>query len=351
MAQILAAMLFAVVATAQAPSFHVTFDAPLPAEMRWAQDVRWASAGEIFVTAGRAGVHRLQLRKPLQVMETVVGGETVRGGFFFSSRLAASDGTVLTASPFAGFAWKSTSGRQSTSVDGKHPFATIVDVDVHGKDVVVLGADRDARGQWAQEGAIVWRGSIASGGAELYPLHYSTAGTRAGSLNNCGPFEMGAVRFLPDGSFVVVPGFEPGVFLYDPSGRLKRTWATDRLGFEDRCKLTREAGDEYAKNADLRDAWLNRHTVVEEIVPLASGPGLILRSFDGQKVVWSLLLLEMSGRYRKIPIPVTSSSRLAHLRADVRGDSVVFLVVQYGPLRKPPLEQPRVVVAKTRGLL
>ena len=58
-----------------APSLQVLFDTPVPAHMRWTQDVRWASANEMFLTAGRAGVYRFPLRKPLPNGEIVIPGD------------------------------------------------------------------------------------------------------------------------------------------------------------------------------------------------------------------------------------------------------------------------------------
>lgn len=345
-------ILGAAISARPGPSLRVLLDTPVPEHMRWTQDVRWASSDEMFLTAGRGGVYRLPVRKPLPNGELVIPGENTRGGFFFSSRLARADQFLITASPFAALAWRDLRKQRTAAVDATHAFAMIVDFDAYGDEIIILGADRDEKGRWAPEGAIAWRGSLGVGLADLHPVHYSTSGPKVPNMNNCASLETGAVRFMSDGSYVILPGVEPGVFLYDASTRLKRTWPTEGLGFADRCRLSYGEGLEYSKNAGLRERWVNQNTIVDDIVPLPSGPGLILRSFDKKekRVTWTLMLLEMSGKTRKISIPVTSSSPLARARADVRGDAMLMLILQYGPLDRPPPEPPRIVHLKLPGL-
>lgn len=328
------------------PRFEIVGDFRLPAEARWALDVRWVGEDEIAVAAGRRGVMRFRIGQRLSEVARAVPPEHTKGGFFFASRLAWSPRYLVTGSPFGLIGWKRSAS--ASGIEGSVPFATTIDLDVHGDAVVILGANRDTNGRWAPEGAIAWGGTLSSQMKDLHPIlftHLPPAkdGVKARNVSDCLVMEMGAVRFLSDGSFIIVPGVEPGAFLYDSSERLVRTWQTGSLGFEDGCRLSSTEIGLYQRSVSSRDEWLNRHVIVDDILPLGSSPALVLRSVTRNRVKWTLLVLHNDGSTVTVGLPLTSASSLSHIRADVRGRRLVFLVQEHG--EGTPRAWPRIVVA------
>jgi hypothetical protein len=315
-------------AVAAAPHFQVTRHIPLPPAIRWAQDVRWTGDETVIVSAGRGGVLQFNVARGLSSPATVIRGEHVKGGFFFSSFVAWTPKHTLAASPFGMLAWKTSA--VDGGVEGTLSMAATIDVDAKEDSVVVLGADRDAKGTWSPDSAIAWLGSFSNKLQDLQPILYSHVKTPKGpnaiSVGNCGILSDGAVRFLPDGSFVIVPGVEPGAFLYDSAGRLEHTWQTERLGFLDNCRVPIEQIRLYQRDIGAREEFLRRHTVLDDVIPIGNDPGLILRSFEGGETRWKVLVLHRDGTTATIPILYSSRSPVAHLRADIRANRAVFLV-------------------------
>lgn len=299
------------------------FDLPVTAE--WSQDIRWASGSRFFVAAGRIGVFAFdvpvdsELGKP----EPVVPGERREGGFFFSARLAASDRYIVTASPFAAFGWKRASG--DASLEQIRSFALSVDVDTHGDQLLVLGANRDEKGQWAPEGGIAWLGTLSKSLSDLRPVLYSELEPNALTLAKCDTLELGAVRFRSDGSFFIAPGVEPGVFWFDRTGKLLHAWDTSRLGFVDRCAIE-DTWELLARNSPARNQWLSRHVVIDDMVVWDGLPALILRKVEGDLARWEMVILNKSGAPTRVPLPVRARSKVSRLRADLRGRDVIFVM-------------------------
>jgi len=100
---------------------------------------------------------------------------------------------------------------------------------------VILGGRKDAKGRYSHDGAIAWLGGLSEGAAGLKPIYFSVAGRGAQPMAECAVLELGAVRFLSDGSFLVVPGVEPGIYWYDAAGDLVRTWESEALGLGGLC--------------------------------------------------------------------------------------------------------------------
>jgi hypothetical protein len=225
-------------------------------------------------------------------------------------------------------------------------FAVLMDADVHGGRFALLGADRDEAGTWSPDGTIAWTGDFAEGKLTMRSLLRSTADPHAMAMGRCFVLEMGAVRFTPDGALIVVPGVEPGVFLYDSNRRLQRTWRTDTLGFADRCPFDDDSAAPILESPDIRAAWWNDNVVLDELLALGHDPALILRKWDGRKVTWDLVRLFPDRDPVRIPLPVSSTSRFAHLRADLRGDELLILLSSYSPAEQAPPPEPRVIIAR-----
>lgn len=148
-----------------------------------------------------------------------------------------------------------------------------------------------------------------------------------------------ADRFLEDGSFVIVSGVDPDIFLYSPSGKLMRTWNTDALGIDTDCELSRERKRTLSMDWALRHEWLSHRRIVDGILPLPQGPAVIVRTVVDGTVSWTLELLTTEGGHRSYRVPFTASSIYARLRGDVRDRKVALL---QSDLRAEEVAEPEV---------
>lgn len=305
----------------------------VPTELRWAQDVRW-DGSDALISAGREGVFRLPITLDGTSKNRKISKLDL--AFSFSSRLAFHKRDLVVASPFAALVWKS-----SGSTYREMPFAVIVDIDVNNGNVAILGSNRSPSGEWAPEGGIAWFGSLSENLGDLRPLFYAKEGKGADSMARCHFMELGAVRFMTDGTVILIPGVEPGIFQYSPSGRLLRTWQTSALKIQDTCD-TGDRWEELARDPIARWDWLKKRRTVEDILPLANGqPALVIRNAYGTSVTWDLVILNHQSPAKTIRLPIESRSHLTHLRGDVRGNKILMLALEYGLLKEPPASPPR----------
>ncbi|NJL29998.1 MAG: hypothetical protein HC897_19950 [Thermoanaerobaculia bacterium] len=165
-------------------------------------------------------------------------------------------------------------------------------------------------------------------------------------MGECGIFELGAARFLPDSSFVLIPGVEPGIFWYSKTGELQRTWESSALGLEDDCKPMFGLTETLAIDPRALNQWLGQRKIVDEILPLPDGPGVVIRERRGAEISWRMAMLRMDGQVSWLDLPFKGSSTWSHLKGDVRGNRIVFLVVEHGAGIDKPAAVPRIVLAE-----
>lgn len=293
----------------------------VPAAIEFALDVRWSGDDSLLVAAGREGVLKVDVGKPKLAETIVAGGATPRvsdgpvASFFFSALLGSSADYLVAGSPFRAFAWRAA----ATGAVFDAPFANIVDLDVHRDRAIILGVRGDAAGRWGAVGATLWSVTLAPQRVFFNAL----TGPDVPLMRACHLLSMGSVRFLPDGRFVVAPGVDRGVFLYDAQGRVIRHWSTTGLGYDDRCTVTVEQADAFA-DLEPRRAWQNRRQLLDEMVVLPEGPLLIIREPADGATRWRGVLLPYEGKPLAVPIPLRSPSPYAHVRADVRGAKIVL---------------------------
>ncbi|MEO8218908.1 MAG: hypothetical protein ABI718_17675 [Acidobacteriota bacterium] len=229
----------------------------------------------------------------------------------------------MAASPFRGFAFRGTGPGPLM----EQAFDTIVDIDVRGSNLALLGGRRDGSGKLAPDGALVWQGSLSSRLRDLKPIYFSPARSGEKSMGWCHFLETGVVNFLQDGRLFLVPGVEPGALLYDTNGRLIRSWPTDHLNFVDRCPFDYQQSALYARDYEARLEWLRAHRTVDDALELKDGPAVIVRKSSDRGTTWSLLIFQWDGKTREVALPLKSDSRNARIRADQRGSAVAFLVI------------------------
>lgn len=342
-AVLIAALLSAVAAPAiHAQGISVVTERDLPGLPGNPHDIRWSSVDRVALSLGKSGAVTVAVGGIQAKSETLIPAAT-NGGFFFSSRLALSPQWALVASPFGGLSWRNlASGAMAPK---PFPLAVVVDVDIRGDRAAILGGDRGENGDWSPDGAIAWTGSLSRNLSDLRPLMVAAQKSGAMAMARCHFLESGAIRFMQDGSVVTMPGVEPDIYQYDAAGRLLRTWPTGPLGVLDYCPFDDVQTSEMAADPVRRMNWINQRTIVDDILPLDSGPALLLRAVKGNKTTWSVAVLRSNGSVQKIPLSVTAQTPGAHMRGDVRGDRIALLVLDYAlPGHRPAT--PRLVLAK-----
>jgi hypothetical protein len=298
---------------------------PLPEDLRIVADLRWAAADSIYLGAGRRGGFKVRFEPTWGRPEEVFSVNASKSGLWAFDHVGVSSDYIAMAPQAFTVAWR----RLPAGPVRWAAFETISDIDVWQDRLVVLGARKDGRQRYAPDGAIAWTGSLSKDLSDLKAVRYSIAGPGARPMDACGPFDLGHVRFLPDGRFVVVPGVEPGVFLYDNGGKLLRTWDTGILGIDDQCQVTDAQMKELSANLNARNAWINQRRTLDDVLSLPGGPGLIVRTAGRGTTRWQVKVLHPDGTVGVSDLPFTFPTANGHLRADLRGDRIAFLVVDY----------------------
>jgi hypothetical protein len=294
-------------------------------------DIRWDDATHLLISDLEQGIARVSVTTsdPPDWLPGWAGGGAVGWRYMYLGR---SPRFMATGDLAFGLRWRGT-GEADAIVS--QPIEYIADLDVHGDRLLLAGLRRDENGNLGADGAFAWLASLPGGALRpILPF------TDRGAVENCAGFHVATVRFLRDGSFVIVPGAEPGIYLYDASGRLQRTFDTAPLNLISQCEMTREEQALASNQPEARQRWINRHRIVDEVLELSDGPALVVRSRDAETTRWELVLLA-NGEAR--PLPFTSPSPWAHAAADARDGRVAFLVADLVPNREDGA-RPRLIV-------
>lgn len=341
-------------AAAAGPGGHqlrVLSQKDLPAPVVWAFDVRWSEDGKLVVAAGRDGLFEIALDSGDATPRSVAGSE----GLGYASHVALSPGHLTAAASFGPFGWRSREGNGEWHRDV--PMSVVLDMDVGNGEVLFLGGRRvtvagQERPQWAPDGGILFAAPIENG--RLGPLTQrltarSGPAGKAIEMARCHVLEVGALRLLSGGRYVVIPGVQPGILLYDAQGRLMHAWGTTDLGIYDQCDLTDREADDVAADIGNRIDWWQRHAVLDDVVPWGQWFALIVRTPVGRGARWHLVPFGEDGAQTALPLPVNASTPGVHLRADSRGERLALLLIDYEERAQAPLHPPRMVIVHRGG--
>ncbi|MDP9122145.1 MAG: hypothetical protein M3O15_12405 [Acidobacteriota bacterium] len=339
-------------ALSEPPALRIVSDRTLPPALEEASDIRWASDRTVYLPLAKYGTVEASVDASGPPPRERVGGSLTVGGWTLSSWVGASPAYLVVAGHFFGLTWRSL----DRPLRKEAAFNQIQDIDVSGSRLLVLGTRSDehiadVRKRYAPDGTIAWIGSLDKDLSDLRPVLADTGGPGAPTFSACGSFEMGAIRFLPGGSFIVVPGIQPGAHLYDAQAKLIRVWDTVSLGLDSDCAgLVGKEAARLAVDFDARVAWLNRRRTLDEILPLPQGPGLVVRTVVDGRPRWQLKVLTGSGGVTTYAIPIAPESARSHLRGDTHGGKIAFLLTSWPAamyhFNHPP---PRLVIALVPG--
>lgn len=308
----------------------------LPDRLTRVADVRFDGDSHLVLTVGRLGVVRVSYDGTTVGPADVLIPENPGVGVVLTENLALSSSFLAVASPASQMAWLKRQGDPVVERLGNWdtpetaPISYFEDVDLYGDRLAILGLMRSDGGM-SPDGAIAWTARLGTEPPDLRPVAYAKAGKGARPFDACGGFLVGKLRFLDGGRLLIVPGAEPGVYLYSAEGRLERTWDTAHFGVDLRCDLDDETMLRLGGDAAARHRYLGRFTSVDEILPTPFGPALVVREVASQGTRWSLVLLREEGAPRRLDLPIGSTSERAHLRGDAKGDRLLLILKHYMP--------------------
>ncbi len=298
----------------------------LPPELRYALDVRWASDNSVFLGLKTAGTVEVGVDGRNTAPKVLIPGKTSPGGFWMSWNVASSPEYLVASSSFFVLTWRPVQSPERKEAT----FEAIHDIDLKGGRLAIVGAQRDAHTVFAPEGAIAWIGSLEKSLADLKPLVFDVKGAGAPTFNNCLAHNLGVTRFLNDGSLIVVPGVQPDVYHFDVNDKLLEVTDTAALGIDTDCGgLSPELVTQMKAHFARRHAWINERRTLDEILPLADGPGLLVRSVSGGHTYWVLKVMHADRAVATYDVPLRSEGPLAHIKGDVRGGRLVLLLWEH----------------------
>lgn len=232
-----------------------------------AADVRWQPDGSLQVGLRQDGVYVWRPgTRGSELLATLAGTTYWRAGRYGNySRLGGGPaGRMVFAGDLFGV-YRQHDGRVTAL---KTNLEIVGDLDEHNGWTVAVGLSRQAEPSpgpddiW--EPYVAWMFDVEGAVRGLLPTRDGGA-----ALDACYPVELSLARFVADDLALVIPGAEPGAFVYGTDGILQGTldvgtFSASRpdCGPEQKPLLYKE---------EFRNAWLNRHRVIDEVA--ANGEG------------------------------------------------------------------------------
>lgn len=227
----------------------------LPPEVASAGDVRWSSHSELLLGQTGQGVYSWRVgEERAQLRATLAGTTFLPMGTPDYSRIGGTDPGDFVFADFVSGLYRHT----ETRVERLMPLELVGDLDHHAATTVAVGLLRRPGGDWGEYSA--WL--IEDGGQQSGLLP-----TRDGGLgiSRCMQAELPTVRFISPNRILVVPGAEPGIFVYTREGVLKRSLEASLFSADDGCEI--EPEQRHLLDDDgYRTAWLSRRRVIDEVV-------------------------------------------------------------------------------------
>jgi len=311
-----AACLFAAAADATPRTVASYSDRALPPSIgKYAKDITWPSR-ETLIIATEQGVYGLRVGSGLPV--EIIKGLAVPDGLLDPTALS-SDGQSVSA-----ISWNSNAGFSLRLTDHKRlvaqrSFRLIpMDVAVFGSRACVVGFTPKPSSE-ADQDAALWCGSTSAAWGELTPMHHLHNDHALSLFREAqGPFG-GRIAIESDGTIDVITSVQPGVFRYSGDGKLKEVLgrSVDNLVIES----MQEMRTVFASDLDHRyRLLLNTQPIIDDLVVTASGPAILVRLADGDKIHWELWYpLRSGGIGARVRLGIERIGPYGHLRCDVRG--------------------------------
>lgn len=326
-------------AQSERPALRLLATYTVPGKDSAVTDVRWSGDGSVMVVRREGGVRELELGEGITLGRQPIP-DPQKGGRGGLKSLGVSPQYVATANTAPELLWRpfATQKDRSFRLEIREIGAATEDIDVAGDRLLLLGHPFPKLED--NQGVIAWVATLGSDLRDWKPLLRDVNAGKSTDLvfYHCLTQAIGAARFLPDGTIAVVPGSQPGVHLFSREGRPLRTWTSRQVGLNTDCRtLPKALETQMRTDEDARVTWLNGQRVLDDILPLPQGPGLLIRSFgaDG-RVHWELKVLEQS-RIATYEVPLTGQP-FQRLHGDVRGSRIVLLLRSARTFTRNPVD-------------
>ena len=246
----------------------------VPPEIIRASDVRWLEDGELVLGVIGRGLYSWrveeksgQLRVALEEPEAEVlnvGGQAVLNSNRYQrdyGRLAGSPDGMAFTDLFSGIHLATEDG-----IDSLPDMEHVGDLDRRGSLTAAVGLVRKDTDGWAEHAA--W---LIPDGAETARGLLPTRDAGHG-LELCSDAELSVIRFISEDRLLVIPGAEPGVFVYDREGAFHDSLDAETFFAEGGCDVeANEWGRSPLNDAYARADWLGQRRLIDEVV--ADGEG------------------------------------------------------------------------------
>lgn len=340
-------MCFPAVLRGQGPTFErLGSPVVLPTKLALTADLRWLDEGRLLLGVEGAGIYSWRIGDDEGTLEaSLAGAGGYHRGFESYSRVGgASSGSVAFAGGLFGVYLKN-----EGDIDTLKPIEIVGDVDRRGDRTAVVGLSRNEDGGW--EDHIAW--VFEDGESEPRTLLPTRDGGEI--MGQCWHAEVSVVRFISDERVLVVPGLEPGVFVYDKAGQLLESLGADTFAADAGCGLEEEKRSMLGKAA-FAIGWMAGRRVIDELLADEAGniyffvrhvPGgpesIVLEAYRAThpplgRVCWDLIQARAEELTAVTTLPCAVESKFAdtRLRADLRGDKAVVLLTGFpGALARP----------------
>ncbi len=313
------------------PAIRVLASYELAGNKSIAYDLRWAGQNSVYLTSSLEHVSEHRLAAGLPVVRELFPSPRVFDSGMVYSNLAVSAETMVVSSPFMRIAWRPIGPSKGRQVDfERQQLGHIEDMDLQGDRLAWVGLSKEYfNGPNADNSGLAWVDFLTDHLDSPQRLISDIATGRAGTrLMVCAGFRIGAVRFQPDGSLLVAPGFVDEVALFDSGGRKLRSWDLRLFGVDVAAacaKLTEAERQGMEGQLSLYGNWINRQTVLEEALATPAGPALVIRTMKGGLPTWRLHVLGAE-KVTSFDLPLRAETPYDRLTGDVRGDKLAVLL-------------------------
>ena len=271
----------------------------LPLEVASASDVRWLSEDELLLGQSGQGVYSWRIGEDRAQLRSTLAGTSLlpSDGPADYSRVGGFSAGSLVFADFVFGLYRS----DEAGVERTMPLELVADIDRHESSTVAIGLVRQHGGGWGEHSAWLVQDDHQPRG--ILP-------TRDGGQGMlwCFEAELPTVRFVSPDRILVIPGAEPGVFVFSRDGLLEGSLEASVFAADDGCTIEPAQRHLLADDA-YRVAWLSRRRVIDEVVadetgnvflfvrhvpdplpePLApvssSGPGIIVGGASGESTI------------------------------------------------------------------
>ena len=252
---------FPAVLGGQGPTFELQGPILLPQPLALTADVRWLDEDRLLLGVEGSGVYSWRIGDDEGTLEASLAGA---GGYYrgfesYSRVGGSSSGSVAFAGGLFGVYLKSRGDFEMLKA-----IEIVGDVDRRGDRTAVVGLSRNEVGDW--EDHIAW--VFKDGESEPRTLLPTRDGGEI--MGQCWHAEVSVVRLISEERVLVVPGLEPGVFVYDRAGQLLESVGADTFAADAGCGLE-EGERSLLGNAAFTIEWMAGRRVIDELLADEAG--------------------------------------------------------------------------------